>query len=84
MICAEDFEINQNLVMDRQTLMAMSVSINTDDQGIFDTLLENEYALMELALRKAKDDEGNAKYDIESIYTWLDYIRQLGLEQVFK
>lgn len=66
------------------TNMAMSVSINTDDQGIFDTLLENEYALMELALRKAKDDEGNAKYDIESIYTWLDYIRQLGLEQVFK
>lgn len=33
---------------------------------------------------EAKDDEGNAKYDIESIYTWLDYIRQLGLEQVFK
>lgn len=26
--------------------MALSVSINTDDQGVFDTLLENEYALM--------------------------------------
>ena len=64
--------------------MSLSVSINTDDQGIFDTLLENEYALMEIALRKAKDEHGEPKYDIESIYRWLDYIRQLGLEQVFK
>lgn len=29
--------------------MSLSISINTDDQGVFDTLLENEYALMALA-----------------------------------
>lgn len=48
--------------------MSLSVSINTDDQGVFDTLLENEYALMVLALEKAKDEEGNKLYDIETNY----------------
>ena len=32
--------------------MSLNVLINTDDQGVFDTLLENEYALMMLALKK--------------------------------
>lgn len=63
---------------------SLCVSINTDDQGVFDTLLENEYALMCLALRKAKDDEGNALYDVEDIYEWLDYVREMGMEQIFK
>jgi len=63
--------------------MSLSVSLNTDDQGVFDTLLENEYALMALALEKAKDKDGNKKYDIEDIYEWLNYVREMGLEQVF-
>ena len=29
--------------------MALQVSINTDDQGVFDTSLENEYAIMTIA-----------------------------------
>lgn len=65
------------------TNMSLSVSINTDDQGVFDTLLENEYALMLLALKKAKDDEGQYKYDIEDIYEWIDYVRSMGMQQVF-
>lgn len=64
--------------------MSLSVSLNTDDQGVFDTLLENEYALMVLALKKAKDENGKDKYDIENIYEWLDYVREMGLEQVFE
>ncbi len=64
--------------------MSLSVSINTDDQGVFDTLLENEYALLELALRKSKDENGRYKYDIEDIYEWLDYVRNMGLQQVFR
>ena len=63
--------------------MSLSVSLNTDDQGVFDTLLENEYALMVLALEKAKDEAGHPRYDIEDIYEWLDYVREMGLEQVF-
>lgn len=46
---------------------SLSVSVNTDDQGVFDTLLENEYALMALALKKARDKDSNLKYDIEDI-----------------
>ena len=64
--------------------MSLSVSINTDDQGVFDTLLENEYALMVLALDKAKDSNGNKLYDIEDIYEWLDYVREMGIEQSFE
>jgi hypothetical protein len=60
------------------------VSINTDDQGIFGTSLENEYALMAIALEKAKDENGNKKYNPTMIYDWLDKIRKMGIEQSFK
>jgi hypothetical protein len=60
------------------------VSINTDDQGVFDTYLENEYALMASALEQVEDDKGNAKYSPSEVYDWLDRIRQMGLEQSFK
>lgn len=59
------------------------VSINTDDQGVFGTSLENEYALLALALEKEKDENGNSKYNPTMIYEWLDKIRQMGLEQSF-
>lgn len=61
----------------------LCVSINTDDQGIFDTLLENEYGLMALALKKATDENMNHIYDIEDIYEWIDYVRGMGIDQVF-
>ena len=61
----------------------LSVSINTDDQGVFDTLLENEYGLMALALKKATDEDLNTLYDIEDIYEWIDYVRSMGVNQVF-
>ncbi len=61
----------------------LCVSINTDDQGVFDTLLENEYGLMTLALKKATDENMNFIYDIEDIYEWIDYVRRMGIDQVF-
>lgn len=64
--------------------MSLSVSINTDDQGVFDTLLENEYALMALALKKAIDDDNHPLYDLEDIYEWIDYVRRMGIEQTFR
>lgn len=60
------------------------VSINTDDQGIFGTSLENEYALMAIALEKEKDENGKLKYNPAMIYQWLDNIRKMGLEQSFR
>ncbi len=74
---------NSRKLGNASTNMSLSVSINTDDQGVFDTLLENEYALMLLALKKARDDEGQYKYDIEDIYEWIDYVRDMGMQQVF-
>jgi hypothetical protein len=61
----------------------LSVSINTDDAGIFSTSLENEYALVAIALEKEKDEFGNPKYKPAMIYDWLDRIREMGLQQSF-
>lgn len=62
----------------------MFVSINTDDQGVFGTSLENEFALMAISMEKAKDENGNLKYKPTMIYKWLDNIRKMGLQQSFK
>ena len=63
----------------------IKASINTDDLGIFDTSLENEYALMASALH------ANNQFCLpeerilpQQIYEWLDHIRQNGCEQNFK
>lgn len=61
----------------------LSVSINTDDAGIFATSLENEYALMAIALEKEKDEFGKPKYKPAMIYDWLDRIREMGIQQSF-
>lgn len=61
----------------------ISTSINTDDQGVFATSLENEYALMVLALERIKGEDGKAKYSRERIYKWLDDIREMGIRQSF-
>ena len=59
------------------------VSINTDDQGIFNTKLENEYAFLARALEKKTDENGERVYSKSMIYEWLDKIRQMGLNQSF-
>jgi hypothetical protein len=61
----------------------ISVSINTDDQGVFDTMLENEYALLAYALEKSTNKNGERRYKPEKVYRWIDYIRELGIEQAF-
>lgn len=61
----------------------ISVSINTDDAGIFCTTIENEYALMAIALEKQKDENGDSLYKKAMIYDWIERVRQMGLEQSF-
>lgn len=58
-------------------------SINTDDQGVFNIKLENEYALLARALEKKRDKNGKLMYRKSMIYDWLDRIRKMGLEQSF-
>ncbi|MCM1991174.1 hypothetical protein [Oceanirhabdus seepicola] len=77
---------NLGLTADRDEIEKcpqLFVSINTDDQGVFGTYLENEYALMAIALEKAKDENGEPLYNKAMIYDWLDRVRQMGLEQSF-
>ena len=59
------------------------VSINTDDQGIFNIKLENEYAFIARALEKKVDENGEKMYSKSMIYDWLDKIRKMGLNQSF-
>ena len=61
----------------------LSVSINTDDLGIFDTSLEGEYAVLAAALEKAETPDGRQLYTKDSIYQYLEHVRQMGLEQSF-
>lgn len=59
----------------------ISVSINTDDKGIFATSLEREYSLMALAMEKHYS-EGHYNSP-RAIVEWLDKIRAISLEQRF-
>lgn len=74
---------NVGLCKDNNKCPQLHVSINTDDQGIFYTCLENEYALVALSLEKLKDENGEYLYNSYEIYSWLDKIREMGLQQSF-
>lgn len=69
---------------ERGDVPQIQVSINTDDQGVFATYIENEYAYLALALEKVKDENGNPRYIRTLIYNWLDNIRKMGLVQSFE
>lgn len=77
---------NLGLTYDPADLAAcpqLNVSINTDDLGIFDTSLENEYALMATALQKMKTPDGQPRFKHALIMDWLDRVRLNGLSQSF-
>lgn len=77
---------NKGLVKDSedaQECPQLSVSINTDDQGVFSTSLENEYALIACALESAGGEDGRERYSKADIYEWLDRVRIMGNEQSF-
>lgn len=77
---------NKDLTYDAEMLKEcaqINVSINTDDKGVFRTSLENEYALMSCALEKVRDEHGNAVYNRQMIFQWLDNIRKMGNIQSF-
>lgn len=77
---------NRHLTFDQEKLKncpQLSVSVNTDDQGIFATSLENEYALLASALDFDLDEDGKNKYNRNMVYEWLDDVRKMGNEQSF-
>ncbi|MCQ2351085.1 MAG: hypothetical protein MJ003_03825 [Paludibacteraceae bacterium] len=62
----------------------ISVSINTDDAGIFATSLEKEFALMALALEKEPDANGNPRYQQQSVYRWIENVRENAFIRKFE
>mgnify|MGYP001456999580 CR=1 FL=1 len=77
---------NRHLTFEQEKLKncpQLSVSVNTDDQGIFATSLENEYALLASALDFDLDEDGKNKYNRNMVYEWLDDVRKMGNEQSF-
>lgn len=68
---------------DNPDMHHLKVSINTDDLGVFDTSLENEYVMIGAALSQQTDENGERKYSDVRIEKYLDSIRKMGLEQTF-
>ena len=60
----------------------LNVTINTDDIGVFDTSLENEYALMYEAICRKRHREGNL--DDYAVEQYLEYVRSNGIIMSFK
>lgn len=60
----------------------ISVSINTDDRGVFGTSLEREFSLVAAALEK-QHKKGESDVPPRVIYDWLDKIRKMAFEQRF-
>lgn len=58
------------------------VSINTDDAGVFATSLEREYSLLVLAMEKNNGE--NYVNTPRSIINWIENVRMMASEQVFK
>lgn len=61
----------------------VNVSVNTDDRGVFATSIYNEYSLIAAALFKMKDQEGNRRYNDQTIIKYIGKIRENGFKQRF-
>ena len=61
----------------------VDVSVNTDDRGVFATSLYNEFSLIAAALFKQKDKSGNRLWGNETIYDYIDKLRNNGFSQRF-
>ena len=62
---------------------ALLVCVNTDDQGVFDTSLENEFSLLCGCLQLRKDEHGNPLIDSDSVREYLNHLRCMGNNCVF-
>ena len=64
-------------------LRQLSVSVNTDDLGVFSTSLENEYGFLACAKECDRDGDGRTIYDKADVYAWVDAVRKMGVDQSF-
>ena len=77
------FSFNMHMLSAKENKQHICVSINTDDQGVFDTSLENEYALLAECISGMRDENNNRIYNDEVMYGYIDYIRSMSNGQTF-
>lgn len=61
----------------------MAVTINTDDLGIFQTSVDNEYSLLALSAFKVKDEQGRHLYTKYETIRWLEEVAENGFKYAF-
>lgn len=61
----------------------LQVSVNTDDQGVFDTSLENEYAILYGCLQERTGEDLMRLFSDDSILGYLNHIRIMGNQMAF-
>lgn len=61
----------------------LRVSVNTDDQGIFDTSLENEYALLYGSLNIRLTPDGIKAVSNDAALSYLEHVRDMGKHMTF-
>lgn len=59
------------------------VSVNTDDQGVFDTSIENEYALLFGALCTKQNAAGRPVLGYDEILAYMEHLRIMGNDMTF-
>lgn len=64
-------------------IRSLHASVNTDDQGVFDTSLENEYALLACSMAEQCYVIDPPPYSEDAIYTYLEHLRSNSISQVF-
>ncbi len=69
---------------ENESCAQIQVSINTDDRGTFYTDIETEYALLARSVEQLRDSQDVSRFTKQDIYTWLDHIRVMGLDQSFR
>lgn len=74
---------NLNISGDKRSGGDMQVSINTDDQSVFDTSLEYEYALLYCGMSQYVDKNGVRQISNDAADRYLDHVRSMSASMVF-
>jgi len=74
--------IFNNHLLSNDDHLKLQASINTDDLGVFDTSLENEYAVMLHAICSSRHESGN--YNDIAVYEYLEHLRLNGIRMAFR
>ena len=74
---------NLNLPGKQNSNGDMQVSINTDDQSVFDTSLEYEYALLYCGMSQYVDENGVRQISNDAADRYLEHVRTMSASMVF-